>query len=387
VTATFEVRLRPDLSLADLKRTDAGGGAVMRSAHFGNWSPSNLSVAALGLRCVLVNTTMTGRDVTYHPTGLVVGRRFHGGLASPGNALVVLTGVRRPPRLPGIEELFPVGANLAQAHLDALRKAVPPAVVETHEEYLHRRPDLAASLLEACADEAPELWRRRADECRGVVERDGDATAVTWARLAADGVLGFSADRSGWLIPKAVIILTMAVLDAVIHRTSEVYHLSGPSMVHYIGELREVLHRLYRAVAPRLGLPQRLVFHLAPTALMTLGAPETDRAALDRLVDAWLAVEATRGRERPSTSGVPTGHDDVLRRRKRERTRAHAELAWAAAGCPTPFHRTARPTFCSQYDLLLRDTSWYPHPWAVCTPLGTVGRMTRRVQKLREIEE
>ena len=199
MTPALVIRQRPDLSLADLQRIQAGGGAVMRSAHFGNWSPSNLSVAALGLRCVLINTTMTGRDTTYHPSGVIVGRRFHPGLAAPGNALVVLTRVRRTPKVPGVEAFFDEGTNLADGHLDALNQAVPGAAIDTYEDYLRRHEDLATAVVEICADAAPDLWRRRADADRGVTEVETGPR--NWADVA-EGVLGLSATTSGWLIPK-----------------------------------------------------------------------------------------------------------------------------------------------------------------------------------------
>jgi hypothetical protein len=382
MTPTLVIKQRPDLSLADLQRIQANGGAVMRSAHFGNWSPSNLSVAALGLRCVLVNTTMTGRDIVYHPTGVVVGRRFHPGLAAPGNALVVLSRVRRAPNVPGVEQFFKQGANLATAHLDALGKAVPGSVIETYEDYLGRNADLAAAVLEIAADTAPTLWRRQVDRVRGVQEIG--APPRGWADVAPTGVLGWSGATSGWLIPKAVIILTMAVIDCVTYRTPEVYHLSGPSMVDYIGELDPVLQRLYQAVAGRLGLPDQLLFNLAPTALMTLGAPSCDRAALDRLIDTWLAARAYRELPSSSLPESETERQSTFRLRKASRFRAHTDLAWAAVSCATPFHRAGRPDFCSQYDLLVRGASWYVHPWGAQTALGKVGKMIRAVAELRD---
>jgi hypothetical protein len=381
MTPTLVIRHRPDLSLTDLQRIQTGGGAVMRSAHFGNWSPSNLSVAALGLRCVLVNTTMTGRDTTYHPSGVIVGRRFHPGLAAPGNALVVLSRVRRTPDVPGVETFFDRGANLADAHLDALAQAVPGSVIETYQDYLRRHQDLAAAVLEICADAAPELWRRQADATRGVSEMR--TRPRNWAEVSATGVLGLSSGTSGWLIPKAIIILTMAVIDALTYRSPEVYHLSGPSMVHYVSDLDEALQRLYQAVAGRLSLPDQLLFNLAPTALMTLGAPSSDQPALDRLVDAWLTARAMRSR--PGSSLPKPGPDRkaAYRQRKADRFRAYADLAWAAVSCATPFHGAGKPDFCSQYDLLVRGGTWYVHPWGAQTALGAVGKMIRTVTQLR----
>jgi hypothetical protein len=217
--------------------------------------------------------------------------------------------------------------------------------------------------------------------------REIQAPPRGWAEVSATGVLGLSTNTSGWLIPKAVTILTMAVIDALIYRTSEVYHLSGPSMVHYVGELDEVLQRLYQAVAARLALPDRLLFNLAPTALMTLGAPSSDRAVLDRLVDAWLTVKAMRRQSGSSLPDDETDRRDACRLRKADRFRAYADLTWAAMSCPTPFHGVGKPDFCSQYDLLVRGDTWYVHPWGAQTALGVVGKMIRTVTELRRTAE
>lgn len=378
------IQHRPDLSVAGLLRIQASGGAVMRSAHFGNWSPSNLSVAAVGLRCVLINTTITGRDTTYHPAGVITGRRLHGGLARAGNALVTLSRVRQPPKAVVLRPYFPLGANLASAHLDALAKAVPDAVLGTYADFLCEHEDLAAAVLEICTDHRPDLWQRRADVHRGVEDLGGAPQRPrSWAELCAQGVVGFAGATEGWLIPKTLIILTMAVIDALAHRTSEVYHLSGPSMVQYIGRLGPDLQQLYQAVAPRLALPQELIFNLAPTALMTLGAPTTARRSVDRLVEAWLAVSGSR--RHATLPALASQRAEFFETRQAERLRARTELAWAAAECAFPFHRSDRPEFCSQYDLLELGASWYVQPWAAETPLGEVGRMLRTVATIRHL--
>jgi hypothetical protein len=378
------VQHRPDLSLADLQKVQASGGAVMRSAHFGNWSPSNLSVAAAGLRCVLINTTITGRDTTYHPAGVIVGRRFHAGLARAGNGLVTLSRVRQPPRAAKLAQYFPTGSNLALAHLDALAKAVPGADLGTYADYLSEHRDLAAAVLEICAEARPDLWQRRADARRGVDDRStAPDRPQSWRELSGEGIVGFAGATEGWLIPKTVIILTMAVIDALVYRTDEVYHLSGPSMAQYIGSLDADLQQLYRAVAPKLGLPEQLVFHLAPTALMTLGSPSTQRGSVDRLVEAWLAVHG--GRQHAQLPGADRAA--VMRARQADRSRRHTELAWAAAACAYPFHRSHVPEFCSQYDLITLGAGWYLHPWGTETPLGDVGRMLRAIAKIRSVSE
>lgn len=380
------VRQRPDLSLADLQKTMRDGGSVLRSAHFGNWSPSNLAVAAAGLPCVLINTTITGRDTTYHPAGIIAGRRFHPGLVKSGNSLVTLSHVRRTPDVAGLESFFPLGANLAEAHQDALVKAIPQSNIVAYSQYLDCHQGTAAKILEICTQAKPELWSRRADVLRGVEEIDSDYASmprngVDWKTISSDGIVGFAGAASGWLIPKAIIILTMAVIEALRYGVNEVYHLSGPSMVHYIGMLDEDLQELYQAVATEMQLPNELEFNLAPTALMTLGAPVTERSSIDRLVESWLSADGAR--QHVPLPNSAERHADFFLNRKIARTRARTELTWAAMACATPFHPHAKPEFCSQYDLLVLGADWYTHPWGIETPLGEVGRMLRTVAKIR----
>ncbi|RVU20477.1 hypothetical protein EOT10_27815 [Streptomyces antnestii] len=277
---------------------------------------------------------------------------------------------------------FSSGANLALAHLEALAKAVPDAVLGTYADYLNEHQTVASAVLEICADRRPDLWYRRADAQRGVDDLSSTSNRPQkWEEFSREGVVGFDGATEGWLIPKTVIILTMAILDAFHFKTPEVYHLSGPSMVQYIGSLGADLEDLYRAVAPKIGLPTRLVFNLVPTALMTLGAPDGECSSVDRLVEAWLAVQGTR-QHHP----LPSRAEDrptFFHTRQAKQSRARTELAWAAASCPFPFHRSRVPEFCSQYDLLALDATWFVHPWGAETPLGEVGRMLRAVNDIR----
>jgi hypothetical protein len=356
------IRDRWDISLADLVVIQASGGAVLRSAHIGNWFPANLNVAALGLRCVLINTTTLAADNKYHPAGIIVGRHLHPGLSAPHNTPVAIAKVHRAP-IPGIAEFFAPGQSLAAAHVHALRKAVPQADVTMYEDYAQCHGALLTDLMELCADEMPELWRRRVKPNGGVQDVATEPPAE-----APLGVFGVTDRRQGWLIPKAVLILTMAVVDSFVYGTPEIYHLGGASMIHYLDDLLPILQRLYCAVQPRLGGRRDLIFNLVPAATETLGAPGTDRDAVDRLVEAWLTLQRLdRG----------SGPESARKERLASRARARASLSWAAASCPFPFYDLREAAHCSHYDLLVSGSEWYAHPWGYETPLGRVGQMTR----------
>lgn len=371
------IRDRWDMSLADLVAVQASGGAVLRSAHVGNWFPANLNVAAAGLRCVLINTTTLAADIKYHPSGVIVGRRFYPGLAAPRNTPAAIARVHRAP-IPGLDSCFPPGQSLAVAHVNALRKAIPQADVTLYENYARHHQALLTDLMELCANQMPELWRRRVKPNGGVqdvaTEPPDESPADrrhrqalipgNWRDIVRVGVFGVTDLRQGWLIPKAVLILSMAVADSMVYGVPDIYHLGGGSMIHYLDELLPTLQRLYEAVRPRLARQRDLIFNLVPAATGTLGVPSGDREALDRLVDAWLAL---RRLDHGSGSGDS----------KHGRLRARASLSWAAASCPVPFYDLRDGTFCSQYDLLVSGSEWYAHPWGFQAPLGEVGQLTR----------
>jgi hypothetical protein len=165
--------------------------------------------------------------------------------------------------------------------------------------------------------------------------------------------------------------LIMAVADARARATDEVFHLAGARMMNYIGQLAPVLRELYGVTAPRLGLPARLVFNLVPSGHMTLGVPVEEKASLDRLVDVYLSARGRRGR------GSRAAAIDA------EVFRARTVLDWAAVSCPTPFFDVRDADYCSQYDLLVRGTDWYAHPWGLHASLGEVGKMVAAVTRLR----
>jgi hypothetical protein len=379
------IRDRWDMSLADLVAIQASGGAVLRSAHIGNWFPANLNVATLGLRCVLINTTTLAADIKYHPSGVIVGRRFCAGLAAPRNTPAAIAAVHRAP-VPGLAGFFKPGQSLAVAHVNALRKAVRQADVTLYEDYAERHRELLTGLMELCADEMPELWRRRVKPNGGVQDvatEPSDETPAdrrhrlalipgSWRDMVRAGVFGVTDRRQGWLIPKAVLILSMAVVDSLVYGTPEIYHLGGGSMIHYLDELLPTLQRLYAALRPRVGGQRDLIFNLVPAAAGTLGVPCADREALDRLVDAWLAVRRSGRGSGGGWAGLAGKHELLA-----GRLRARAALSWAAASCPVPFYDLRDGTYCSQYDLLLSGNDWYAHPWGFQTPLGEVGQMTR----------
>ncbi|MFE5549499.1 hypothetical protein ACFQ71_37595 [Streptomyces sp. NPDC056534] len=388
MSTAFEVRPRYDLSLADVVAIQAEGGAVLRSAHPGNWSPGNLTVASLGLRCVLTDLTMTGADDIYHPSGIIVGRRFHPGLCRKSRSLVVKTPVRRRTRsrLPGgLEEWFPGGKNLARAHCDALRAAVPAADVTFFSDYLMEDYEFAVRALEIAADAMPQLWRRLHVPGLGVVDaadvaagkgafqqiRGMSARPGSWAEIQKTGVLGVTEADHGWLVPVEVMCLLMAVLDGRRFGTSDVYHLGGVRMMHYIAGLLPSLQTMYGAMAEELRLPDEFNFHLVPSANMTLGVPRHDRTALDHLVDVYLSAYGNSDDSGPGQNTRPDRFKDLAR------------LSWAADSCAVPFFDVRDANYCSQYDLLVQEEEWYMSPWALEAPLGEVGRMISAIDRLR----
>ncbi|MBI4713613.1 hypothetical protein HY771_00255, partial [Candidatus Uhrbacteria bacterium] len=252
---SFFVRARDDLSLTDLKAIHDRGGSVVKTPHVGNIYPGNLGVAKAGIRMIFYDRNIGSKDSNFHPHGVIRGSRFE----ALSDRKLLTTHAKASKTSSLAEEWFRSGDSMLERHMASLRKSVPELQGEVYSDYLRVRSRSATDVLRATADSHPTLWERSVQANGTVV----NYSCRGWADLARSGVLGVTRQDSGALIPNALNVVLISVLEAHERGVSEVYHLSGPDMVRYIGLLQGKFDELYTAVRsalPTWKLPETLTF-------------------------------------------------------------------------------------------------------------------------------
>ncbi|MBI4713957.1 hypothetical protein HY771_02120 [Candidatus Uhrbacteria bacterium] len=261
----------------------------------------------------------------------------------------------------------------------SLRKAVPELQGEVYSDYLRVRSRSATNVLRATANSHPTLWERSVQANGTVV----NYSCRDWADLARSGVLGVTRPDSGALIPNALNVVLISVLEAHERGVSEVYHLSGPDMVRYVGLLKDKFDELYTAVRsalPTWKLPETLTFNLVPAADFRLVVLKGREAALNELVETHLSLQrdnvqhGKRIQEAGDDRYKVIGEVNKLRKAEGDRLRA------ALANCPEVFYRIESANAPSQYDVL--DAGGvHVHPWALEAPMCEISKVVRTFER------
>lgn len=362
---SFSVVLRHDLSLQKLVELHRAGHSVVKTPHVGNWYPNNLAVASLGIRMHVYDRMIGTKDENFHPHKLIVGGQGER-MADPALLITHARVIRAPSRFP---ERFPVGSRVLDGHMQAIRDAVPGANCVVYTDYLRQHMDKVIAILEPVTGLFPKYWHQFVDVDGTVSER----TCIGWDYIKQDGIYGLTNDESGWLIPNVLNVLMDGVMEARLHDTSVVYHLSGPDMFRYIGKYQKMLIKAHAVLRQKLNwVPEAVELRLVPIAAMRFAVPETRRQALDRFVDELLAIYAwktargdknTHGYNGRQTKATAAGSEDKKRQQR------EVLLLEPAAACPDVWYDIEKGSFVSQYDLLAADTRIYTHPWALEAPI------------------
>ncbi len=378
----FDLVTRDDLSLADLVRMHQAGASVLKTPHVGNIYPNNLAIAMLGLPLVLVDRTIGHKDRNFHPHQLIHERRAE--VVAPGDVLTTHAKIVRTPSR--FAERFTVGARVMDAHMKALREALPHADLMTETERQRRDPEFFSSLFETLHHGAPHAWERYVREDGVVMQRkptDG------WKQICDEGIHGLVPDHAnGWITPNIWALIADAVSQWRLRGTSQLFELSGPDMVIYIGKHQEELHQCYHAVRQHLfpALPETMTCVIVPVAEMRLIVPVEQRAALEALVDAYLSLGAFRVQTAEQMRGLTVEARATLSLMITEkRYGLNTRLRETVQACPDLVYNIRHASYLSQYDMLT-GTKFFIHPWGVETPMREIIAFMKVIdpQRLRE---
>jgi hypothetical protein len=351
------------------------GGSVMATPHFGNIYSTYLTLLELGIPVVCFDWTLGNKDQLFYPHGVVYEGRFH--LLAQEDRLTTHTTVARP-LLSGpfaVRKHFEVGGSMLRAHDRALREAFPAADIRTWSSLIAGERDLFLSILDRVhaefGNEALDLWYRFVDR-KGNVRR---MSPSSWSRVRED-IFRLTNSREGWVLPLSFTVLLGAVLqNREASGRRRVFHLSGPDMIGYIGEMKPLLQRF----AEPLGAyctRNEWEFTVVPAAHFRFATLSSKAAALDELWDAVLELErcdsAARGTLGACAEGERAG---LIREAAAGRKRVTERLRAAAQTCPEVFLDLRRQHSPSQYDLLGSGAGLYALEPVKGMPSGEVRRL------------
>ena len=310
------LRIRDDLSVNDI--VELGRHHLVKATpHVGNWTPARLALPALGISILCVDHTIGIKDRNTHPH-LFIHEGEAQALCEDADRLTTHTRVTREAR----GGTHAAGASLSDVHVGALRSLYPSADILTHSEHLRKYRDITLAVLEeaTCFSRSSTWWRR--------VDGDGVVTCYrrkdlpgSWQEFKQD-IFSLTNERHGWLIHNRVAILMDVIQQSQMGEEPEIYHLSGPDMVRYLGGEIETISGMYDHVRSRLGLAQEtIVFNLIPFASFRFATRASQAPACVALCEEIgkdipdenrlraFAQEATDVFAEPETQNYFTQHD------------------------------------------------------------------------------
>lgn len=374
----FHVVPNTRLSLSQLASLHHAGQPVLKTPHVGNQYPNNLAVASIGIPLLLVDQTIGEKDRNFHPHTIICD-----GTKEQIADSTRLTSHARIARQPTRHsDRFVPGEELAAAHVRALKDAIPQAQIMTTRERAARHASLYIKVLRVLTMNAPRAWTR-------YVSSDGRITNRTLTcvdQLEHEGIHGADEhEGAGWIIPNAWNILIDGIFAASTHKTSEMYSLSGPDMIVYIGKYQETFHAEYdlvRNALAELHLPEQFTCNIIPVADMRFAVAGRYRQTLDDLMEAYMAWHDFRRNSGQKLAHL-TGQEKQARiaEMTRDRSQLQRRLQEACVRCPYIFYDIAQANFLSQYDLLAGE-SLYVHPWGIESSLQDVTEAMRVFERL-----
>lgn len=238
------------VTLRQMQEKLALGYSVMKSPHVGNQHPSNLVCAKLGIPLTMVSFTQGEKDKNFHPHLRISGGKGEQ-IADASTWIPFASTV--------------CGRRLEGYHQDELKSRFPELKIKTDIEIMHENFDLAESALRVATNIISRLWYRSVNTEGGVTSFKGEAVQ-DWDQIS-DQVFRFTNDTHGWIIPNRAHILFELSLQSLESGRDQIYHLSGPQMVGYIGGARKMLSRAYDALRLEVPeLPETLTVYIVPVA-------------------------------------------------------------------------------------------------------------------------
>ena len=274
-----ELRIRDDLSVNDIVDL-AKRYHVKATPHVGNWTPTRLALPLLGVSISCVDQTIGVRDINTHPQLFIQNGEVYELCDNP-EQLTTHAVVNRAHN--GVHQ---IGTSLSTVHVGVLRLLYPSASIITHTEELLEQQDIVPTLLEEVTNfSRSATWWRKVDAGGIVTQHRKKELPKNW-REVQKNIFPITSKRDGWLVHNRVAILIDLITQSRMGVEPEIYHLSGPDMVHYLGGEIEIISRMYDYVRGRLSLPQEVItFNLIPFASFCFAIRGSQLTACERLCE------------------------------------------------------------------------------------------------------
>ncbi len=294
----FEIKFASEESFESLNNKIENGIPVRRSAHLGNFYPSQLLIACYKIPFILFDRNV--KDKNYHPHIIISG----------GEQTEIAQA-----------DKFSMFQKDTLVHLDQLKRVFPDTFFETETSFWQRvRKEFELKdILKVIIDETLNLglWRKYAYDDSRIEEID--KSKINAESIIGD-VLNIDSDDKGWVIPNELNVLLSPLLNAKLHdsQMDQEFHLAGPDMPKYINKYKRTLKSLYELLLKRfagsgeLSLDDNFYLNILPTAhlrfITTLSKSE-DMASLLRNVIRIEEMKKEKG------VAMKTARDDEARRK------------------------------------------------------------------------
>lgn len=286
-------RIRDDLTVHDIREL-ASTRLVEVTPHVGNWTPARLVQPTLGVYILCVDHTIGSKDRNAHPHLLIQGGHART-LSQHADKLTTHNHVTER-----ASRRHRVGTSLSEVHVGAIRRLHPSAHIATHTEHLREHRELTLAVLELVTELSPSYaWWRSVDTEGGVTNFKSKHLPRTW-REYRDTIFSLSCETHGWLVHNRIAILMDVIQQSRGGVESEIFHLSGPDMVRYLGSEIEVISRMYDYVRARMGLKQSdVTINLIPFANFRFATRSSQAWAAQALCEELRSTRPCQNRLRP----------------------------------------------------------------------------------------
>lgn len=247
--------------------------SVKRSAHVGNMFGADLILTSMGMDTLLVDANYGDRDKLYFPHLIVDESNQPQEIACPRTLSLVNATYD--------------GTSLGAQCTRSIEMAFGNTVVYTDEEFVQSNRCAVETIVSVLLKDYGALFTRTVDSTgkpRDLVERPASIEDVF--------LLG-ECPAKGALIPNAMNILIDFVVEAMKYGTSGITHISGPTMVRYIGGIMPQMNAMYSLlVASGLPLPEKLNVRLVPAAGVKFVISAARSDALNEIISTIASLES-----------------------------------------------------------------------------------------------
>ncbi|MBL7057734.1 hypothetical protein ISS03_00165 [Patescibacteria group bacterium] len=367
----FNIVICNNLSFADLRDLHNRGMPVIKTPHVGNMYPNNLAVAKIGIPLLLNDRTIGYKDKNFHPHLIIQSGKYEAIACdkkfTPHNVF--------QKRVNGYE----IGSSVVNIHTAKLRRIFPNTRIETYTEYQQRHISIFTEIVNLLLRNYYQLFGKYVDT-NGTIHLIQPSNESS---ISKDKIFGITNAHEGWLLPNIITILICGICEILDYQTYQSYHLSGPDMVRYIGQLRPTLNDLYDHICKHssLPIPPHLDYFLIPASEMRFAVHKSQESILNDLIDSYLSTKTNRqNRSSQMQSATEDQKKELIATITRERKAHNNVFAQAVNTCKGIFYDIHSAKYLSQHDLF-ESSDLYVHPWGIKTPIEEIVHTVKYMKK------